>query len=182
LEYNQRRKRVNEFEKETEIKFVVDQDILNKISSIDLKPYEEIDEYFTTKEMLNNYTFLRIRRKKDKIILQLKDVIVGGEQTGDVYESDEVHMELDKEMYEKIKKILSSTFPYSFVVKKIRKKGKLNECEICLDEVEELGLFLEIEGPKEKILEICKKLDLDLKKRDAERGYAIMMAKKVGLL
>ena len=171
---------MSKFEKETEIKFKADKDILNKISSIKLTPYEEVDEYFTTKEMLDNYTFLRIRRKKGRIILQLKDITT--KETKDCYEADELHLELNQEQYEKIRKMLSTTFPHSFVLKKIRNKGFLNDCEICLDEVENLGLFLEIEGEKEKILETCKKLNLDTEKRDNGRGYAIMMAKSLGLL
>ena len=46
-----------------------------------------------------------------------------------------------------------------------------------------LGDFLEIEGPKEKILEICKKFNIDMEKqRDREEGYVMMTAKKMGLI
>jgi predicted adenylyl cyclase CyaB len=173
---------VSEFERETEIKFVADKDILNKISSIKLTPYEEVDEYFTTKEMLKNFTFLRLRKKHGKIVLQFKDILTDAEKSKDCYEADELNLELNEEQYEKIKKILSSTFPHNFIVKKIRSKGRLNDCEICLDDVQYLGLFLEIEGPREKILEICKDLGLDMEKRDNKRGYAIMTAKKMGLI
>ncbi len=173
---------MSKFERETEIKFIVDEDVLNKISFIKLTPYEEVDEYFTTKEILNNFTFLRLRRKHGRVILQFKDILVGAEKIKDCYEADELHLELNEEQYEKIKKIFSSVFPHNFVVRKIRSKGNFNDCEICLDDVQDLGLFLEIEGKKEKILETCKKLGLDLEKRDKGRGYAIMMAKKVGLI
>lgn len=173
---------MSEFEKEIEIKFVVDKDILDKISSIALTPYEETDEYFTTKEMLVNHTFLRIRHKKGEMVLQLKDVTADSEQTGDVYEADEVHIKLDDEKYQKLKIIFERTFPHNFIVKKIRNKGHFNECEICLDKVEGLGLFLEIEGPREKILEICKQFDINMNMRDKEHGYAIMKAKKEGLM
>ncbi|MDD5416934.1 MAG: CYTH domain-containing protein [Candidatus Aenigmarchaeota archaeon] len=170
------------FEKEIEIKIVVDEDILNKIKFIKLTPYEEIDEYFTTKKMLDDHTFLRIRKKKGKIVLQLKNITVRSEDTKDCYEADELHMELNQEQYEKMRKMFLVTFPHSFIVSKIRNKGIFNECEICLDEVKDLGRFLEIEGPKEKILEICDKLKLDMNKRDQGDGYAIMIAKKEGLL
>lgn len=169
-------------EREIEIKFKVNEKILSSLKNIKLEPYEEIDEYFTTKEMLDDSTFLRLRRKKGKIVLQLKDIVIGGEQAKDCYEADEIHIELTNEQYEKMKKIFSATFPYNFVIKKIRNKGNLNDCEICLDEVEEIGMFLEIEGPKEKILEVCKKFNLDPKNKENGRGYAIMMAKKVGIV
>lgn len=173
---------MSEFKKEIEIKFVVDEDTLNKISSIALTPYEETDEYFTTKEMLTNHTFLRIRHKKGEIVLQLKDVTADSEQTGDVYEADELHIPLDDEKYKKLKTIFERTFPHNFIVKKVRNKGYMNDCEICLDKVDRLGLFLEIEGPREKILEICKQFDLDMNKQDKEEGYAIMTAKREGLI
>lgn len=173
---------VSKFIRETEIKFVADEDILSKISSIKFEPYEEIDEYFTTKQMLDSFTFLRIRKKNGKTILQLKDVLAGADQTKDCYDSDELHLELNDEQYEKIRKMLLATFPHNFIVKKIRNKGHRNDCEICLDKVEDLGMFLEIEGEKEKILEICEELGLDLDKRDKGRGYAIMIADKKGLL
>jgi len=177
-----RKNKVIGIEREVEIKFKVDQNILSRLKDIKLEPYEEVDEYFTTKEMLNNFTFLRIRRKKGKTILQLKDVIKGGKDTEDCYESDELHLELDEEQCEKIRRMLSKTFPHSFTIKKIRSKGTMNDCEICLDDVEGLGRFLEIEGEREKILVTCNKLNLDTENRDMERGYAIMMSKKLGLL
>ena len=173
---------MSDFEKEIEIKFPVDKDILEKISSIKLAPYEEIDEYFTTKEMMNNSIFLRLRRKKGKIFLQFKNITVSGKQTNDCYEADELHLELIQEQYGKIKKIFLVIFPHNFILKKIRSKGFFNDCEICLDDVEGLGLFLEIEGPREKILEVCNKLNIDIEKREKGRGYAIMVAKKLGLL
>ena len=65
-------------------------------------------------------------------------------------------------------------------VKKIRRKGKLGEYEICLDEVEELGNYVELEkmtaddaNPDEVHEELFKVLgDLGLSRTDEEtRGY-----------
>ncbi len=170
---------MSEFNREVEIKFKVDESILSNLKNLTLVPHEEVDEYFTTKQMLENYTFLRIRKRNGKIILELKDVV---KETEDCYESDELEIELTEDQYEKIKKMLLATFPHNFIVKKIRSKGEFNGCEICLDDVENLGLFFEIEGDREKILETCKMLNLDMGMKDTEKGYAIMTAKREGLI
>ena len=86
-------------EKETEIKFKIDENTLNKLKNLKLTSYEEIDEYFTTKEMLKNDIFLRLRSKHEKIFLQMKNVTKGGEEV-DCYEADEIHMELTQEQYQ----------------------------------------------------------------------------------
>ena len=170
---------MSEFNREIEIKFKIDESVLSNLKNINLVPHEEIDEYFTTKEMLDNFTFLRIRKKHGKIVLELKDVV---RETEDCYESDEIEMELTEENYDRMRKILLAIFPHNFIVKKNRSKGEFNCCEICLDDVEHLGLFLEVEGDREKILESCKMLNLDMRMKDMEKGYAIMIAKREGLI
>lgn len=164
-------------EKETEIKFRVDENILNNLKNVKLNSYQETDEYFTTKEMLENSTFLRFRKKQGKIFLILKDI----RKSGEIYEADEIKLDITEEQYDKLKNIFNAVFPFSFTVSKTRAVGFLNECKICLDEVDELGNFLEIEGPKENILRLCKQFNLDLKNADKERGYAHMMAKKMNI-
>ncbi len=166
-------------EKEIEIKFKVDENILSSLKGIEMKSYEESDEYFTTKEMLENSTFLRFRKKQGRIILIMKDITNAKKE---IYEADEIQIELSEENYKKLREIFTRTFPFNFIVRKIRSKGLLNECEICLDKVDRLGDFLEIEGPKEKIKEVCSSLKLDPKNLDKERGYAHMMVKKLGLV
>jgi adenylate cyclase class IV len=164
------------------MKFKVDKDILSKLKDIKLEPYEEVDEYFFTKDNVDGDTYLRFRKKKGKIFLGLKIITLGGEKSKDVYEADEIETELTQEQYSNIKSIFNVFFPISIQVNKIRSKGKFNDCEICLDKVDSLGEFIEVEGPKDKILEICKEFNLTLDKRDNERGYAKMTLKKMGLI
>jgi len=68
----------------------------------------------------------------------------------------------------------------SIEVKKIRRKGKLKEYEICLDKVENLGTFVELEkltddnaDPKKVREELFKELEsLGLSRKDEEtKGY-----------
>ncbi len=173
---------MNKFEREVEIKFKIDKDILSKLENIKLEMYEEVDEYFFTKDNVDGDVYLRFRKKKGKIFLGSKVIVLGGENTKDVYEADEIETEITSEQYENIKKIFNVFFPINIQIRKIRSKGKFNECEICLDKVDDLGDFLEIEGPKDKILEICKNLNINMENRDKERGYAKMTLKKMGLI
>jgi len=168
---------VNKFKKEIEIKFRVNENILSNLKNIKLNSYQEIDEYFTTKEMLNNDVFLRFRKKNGKIFLISKNITLSEE----IYEADEINLELTEEQYNKLKNIFKIVFPFNFTVNKIRSKGLLNKCEICFDKVDGLGYFLEIEGSKENIMQICKQLDLDIKNSDKEKGYAHMMARKLNI-
>lgn len=164
------------------MKFRIDKDILPKLKDIKLESYEEVDEYFFTKDNVDGDIYLRFRKKKGKIFLGLKMITLGGEKSKDVYEADEIETELTQEQYESIKGIFNVFFPINIQVNKMRSKGKFNECEICLDNVDGLGEFIEIEGPKNKIFEVCKQFNLTLDKRDNERGYAKMTLKKMGLI
>jgi adenylate cyclase class IV len=169
-------------EKETEIKFKVDKSFLSKIKYIKLTPYNEEDEYFFTQKMIDEDTYLRFRKKKGKILLNLKDITKGTSQTKDCYEADELDVEVTPEQYKTMKKIFEVTFPVRIKVKKIRHKGLFDGCEICYDNVKGLGFFLEIEGEREKILKLCKQFGLNLKNRDMESGYAKMTLKKEGFI
>ena len=69
-------------------------------------------------------------------------------------------------------------------VKKIRRKGKLGEYEVCLDRVEELGDFIELEkltednaNPEEVKEELFKQLELlGFSRNDEEtKGYDTQM-------
>jgi adenylate cyclase class IV len=190
LEFNQKknlkklkRKRVNNFEKEIEIKFKIDEKIVSRLKNLKLESYEEIDEYFfASKEIIDKRIFLRLRTKKGKIFLNLKVITKGGKVV-DIYEADEIETEISKKQYEKIKEIFNIVFPIHMQVKKKRSVGMLNDCELFYDKVDNLGDFLEIEGPREKIFEICESFNIDIEKqKDREEGYAIMTLKKMGLI
>jgi len=169
-------------EKETEIKFKINKTFLKKLKKIKMKPYKEEDEYFFTQKMIDEDTYLRFRKKHGKIFLNLKDITKGTKQTKDCYEANECAVEITSEQCKQMKKMFEVTFPVRIKVKKIRHKGFLDGCEICYDVVEGLGIFLEIEGKREKILKLCKQFNLNLEKRDMKSGYAKMTLKKEGFI
>ncbi|MEN6307292.1 MAG: class IV adenylate cyclase [Anaerohalosphaeraceae bacterium] len=70
-------------------------------------------------------------------------------------------------------------FRESLRVIKTRQLWQLGECEICLDEVYQLGLFVEVEGPSETAIQsILDKLGLNPANHISD-GYARMMAARL---
>ena len=64
-------------------------------------------------------------------------------------------------------------------VEKKRHIWRLDNCEICLDDVVSLGQFVEIEGPDEAaVAAVVEKLGLS-RQRHLSEGYAQMMAQKL---
>jgi adenylate cyclase class 2 len=66
-------------------------------------------------------------------------------------------------------------------IRKHRQSWHLGNCEICLDEVEGLGKFVEVEGPSnEAVSQAMQTIGLDVQ-HHINRGYASMMMEKMGL-
>ncbi len=121
--------------------------------------------------------FIRIRYLKNTAQLNLKKQR-SGEMDNIEYETEVVDP--------KATHLILTTLGWSPVleVKKIRRKGKLGECEICLDQVEQLGTFVELErlvdddvSPEEVKEELFTKLELlGLSRSDEEtKGYDIQI-------
>lgn len=120
---------------------------------------------------------LRIRNQDGKIEFNLK------QQKSS--ELDNLEYETEVENAESLHKILITLGWHPEVeVKKIRRKGKFGEYEICLDEVEELGSFVELEKltneeadptkVQEELLEVVESLGIS--RSDLEvRGYDTMI-------
>jgi adenylate cyclase class 2 len=120
---------------------------------------------------------MRIRRANDHAEFNLK------EQRSN--EMDNLEYETAVDNPNAIHQILARLgFEPQVEVKKVRRKGKLGEYEICLDAVDELGNFVELEkltsedaDPNEVREELFKTLeDLGLSRKDEEtRGYDTQM-------
>ncbi len=116
---------------------------------------------------------IRIRRMKDVAQLNLKQQCSA--------ELDNLEYETEVKSPDETHNILQTLGWYPMVeVRKMRRKGKLGECEICLDEVEKLGTFVELEkltdddADSEKIQEeLLQELEsLGLSRNDKETiGY-----------
>lgn len=120
-----------------------------------------------------NDVIIRMRYLSDRAILTLKKQCSR--------ESDNLEHETEIKDSDQMDSILSTLGWQSIIeIKKIRRKGKLGEYEICLDQVEKLGDFVELEkltgddvNPEEIREELFKELEgLGLSRDNEEtRGY-----------
>lgn len=116
---------------------------------------------------------LRIRRMKDAAQFNLKQQRSG--------EMDNIEYETEIQDPEAMHKILLLLgYRPEVEVKKMRRKGKLGEYEICLDEVEKLGSYIEVEkltsddaNPQKVREELFRVIEsLGLSRKDEEtKGY-----------
>lgn len=144
------------------------------------EPISQHDVNYSLKGSRNEFesakegdVIIRIRHLKDTAQLNLK------QQRSN--EMDNLEYETEVKDPGEMHKMLTALGWYPAVeVKKIRRKCKFGEYEICLDEVEKLGTFMEIEkmtddnvNPEEVREELFKELEyFGLSKKDEEtRGY-----------
>ncbi|KKW10085.1 MAG: Adenylyl cyclase CyaB [Parcubacteria group bacterium GW2011_GWB1_49_7] len=144
------------------------------------KPISQHDVIYALKGSANEFSqakegdiIMRIRRMKDKIQLNLK------QQRSN--EGDNLEYETEIDDAEETSKILETLGWVPMIeVRKIRRKGKLGIYEICLDDVEKLGTYVELEklcpddaNPEKVREELFKELEmLGLSRADEElRGY-----------
>lgn len=160
---------------------------LNKIAKSKQQNIFQKDIYFVpahrnflAKERVSEW--LRIRETKDKITLNYKD-----------WYPDGIHckeFETKIEDVTALKKIFESLdFKEIVDVEKVRSVWTYKGVEIAIDEVKDLGLFIELEVENDLDFEDAKKLLYDiLKELNAETGeqdfigYAYRLLKKKGLV
>lgn len=118
-------------------------------------------------ESVEGSVWLRVRKENDKIELNYK------KQSSKKMESEEIEFEVGSyELANRFLKALGYT-PWVEVNKK-RRYTKYNEFNICIDEVEKLGAFIEIEllvneedkkEYEEELLNVARELGIDINKR-----------------
>jgi len=138
---------------------------LNKIGASFLKTENQIDKIFGASKFLDSEHKIveggivaRIREADDKRTLEFKEIL---RQKGGIELSCEVSsIELAEKMLKKL------DFEEAFTIKKSRESFSYKNFTICLDDVEQLGNFIEIEKiissdnkeEKEKAKEQCLEL------------------------
>lgn len=153
-----------------------------------LKKYkEQVDEYFShpSKNFYANpllREYIRIRQGQEPVLEYHKAHIKNGKKT----HTEEFEVKI--ESVEKMREILIQLgFKPLVTVKKSRKVFENQDFEACLDHIEELGTFIEIEAKKdfggnEKTKQACIDFlkQLNLKYNPApEKGYPDMLAEKL---
>ncbi|MDH5807221.1 MAG: class IV adenylate cyclase [Candidatus Methanomethylicaceae archaeon] len=160
--------------KEIEVKAKIEEDLSEKILKIGgkfLSEKNQEDIYFEhpCKSFLESDEALRLRIENNKNILTFK----GKREGRDLKIREELEIEVnDSKTLINILERLG--FKKAYVIRKKRKEFLLNKTIICLDNVENLGFFIELEGGPE-IIEIAKKLGL---KNLTTDSYLEMIIKK----
>lgn len=162
--------------REIEIKFKVEniKDIISFLEENDCKISMETYQYDTiyVKDLDNvksieGSVWLRIRRNNGKIELNYK------KQSTQKIESEEIEFEVSS--YEKANSFLKALgFKEWVQVNKNRRYSKYKDYNICIDEVERLGTFVEIEllineqnniNYEEQLLNVAKEMGINTKNR-----------------
>lgn len=174
--------------REIEIKVKVNnlEEIKQKLKDLELdipQPVHQHDEVFTNSEMEKMRAFVRIRKQDDEYIYTFKQDITS--------QLDCIEYETKITDGEEMRNILLASNYKSFsIVEKNRTKVKLDDYTICLDDVENLGTFVEVEKLVEdmsdtaneeiekEILNFMKNtLGIDISQR-IYKGYDIMQIEK----
>lgn len=162
--------------------WIATKETLEKIGT-NKKEKEQHDIYFSPEnpnffEKIENDECLRIRIQKDKYILGYKKIIFGTNK-------DEIHLiehETEVQDLEQMKNILASVNIHEVITLKKKRISYIYKdiIEISLDEVKDLGYFIELEiidktmdikKANQLLKESIKELNLDEKDRD-QMGYA----------
>jgi len=142
------------------------------------------DRYFDRpdRSLLKTDSGLRLREEQDQDdnkMLSSRMCFKGPRQKGPYKRREEIEFELsDARQADKLLTALG--YELTMVVEKKRQVWRLDESEVCLDEVTKLGSFVEIEGPGEADIEaVAEKLGLD-NNEHLRSSYAVMLARQTG--
>lgn len=146
--------------------------------SIDFCPVKNAD----LREYLKSDFFLRIRTTAGKHVLSIKKPLAGEHHLSKTEHQTEV---IDRKETESLLEIMGY-YP-SLELRKTRTIGHYKDYEICLDEVENLGSFIEIEKISDQNPSLVRQelqtllFSLGISQEDeVDEGYDILMFKKLG--
>jgi predicted adenylyl cyclase CyaB len=150
---------------EIEIKFKIEENdnIRNKLlelGGVPQNPYEQTTYGFFSYDSIEKGIFPRIRDEHGKIILTVK---VRPKKKTDYFERKEYSMEI-LNVDDGVEIMKSIGYDQVRIFKKNREEWKFDKVEVVLDKLY-FGTYIEIEGPKEEIEKMVKKLDFEKKER-----------------
>jgi adenylate cyclase, class 2 len=138
-------------------------DTLNKLKAVFVRTEKQVDHVFgrikdldQEHKIIENCFSARIREKGDKRCVEFKEIKRTG--AGMEFSSPLASLESGLNFLDKL------DFKEAFKISKIREIYKYKDFEICLDNVEKLGFFIEIEHPskddgdKDEAVQECRDL------------------------
>lgn len=170
---------------EIEAKLKVDSldEVAQRLTSLDaefLQEQVQQDYYFDdiNKSLIKNDKGLRLRRQRVGSELKIFLTYKGSREQNIFKKRQEIEIEVME--FGSAANLLSALgYQQNLVVEKIRRLWRLGDCEVALDEVNELGSFVEIEGPEnEKIEKVKNELGL-AQLQHIPQGYAVLLADKL---
>lgn len=178
--------------KEIEVKALLKnkEEVIAKLETLGCalgEPIRQVDTVYTripaktVEEYLKNDHFVRIREKSDgRFIFTVKkplskEVLTKAEHETEVVNAKELEQALFLMGYQVANKVI-----------KLRCTARYKEFEICIDEVEELGSFIEIEKMSKEDPEIVRKdlidfmISIDVSLDDeVKKGYDILAIERI---
>ena len=150
---------------EIEIKFKIEKkdDVRKKLldlGGISKKPYKQTTYGFFSNDSIAKGIFPRIRDEHGKIVLTVK---VRSQKKTNYFERKEYSVEISN-AEEGVDIMKSLGYGQIRVFKKVREEWDFKDVDVVLDELY-FGIYMEIEGSKEKIEEMVKKLGFEDKER-----------------
>ena len=156
------------------------EDKLKELGADFVQSVRQVDTYFmdTHEQLRKDDCGLRIRQEIAESQTTAKITFKGPRTDSQFKSRSEYETGIDNiEMMEKIFDALG--YHKRIVIKKKRGMWLLDNCEVCLDKLPELGCFVEVEGPNENVISsVLKKLNLK-NEPHIPHGYASMMSRKL---
>ena len=153
---------------------------LTQLQASFLARLEQTDYYFDddNSTLVDGDRCLRIRSQQNGSTVKLLITYKGAKAPDQFKTRQEIEFEIfDSQSAEEFLDALG--YRRALVVKKIRSLWQLNQCEVALDELPSLGLFVEIEGPDNETIEKTQQ-DLALSHlQHIPLSYACLIQKKL---
>lgn len=170
---------------------------LNNIGIEEFKHSHQIDTYYDNptdsffKDPKNVNDWVRIREENGSLTFTYKHWLPDGADIRTYCEETEYAMQSKADLCKILKKLnFSDGFVPLIVIEKIRKNFMYRDCEISIDEVRNLGTFIEIEykGTDDNVENVMKLLNNILIEIGAKvgpsdhKGYVYHLLKKQGYI
>lgn len=169
---------------EVELRAKVDTEIFKRLSDKKVSEYLEHDCYYTYENNIDKNWIVRVRQRNDSYFLTFKSKKQFGEGAW-----SEVDMAITSQNAENMKQFcLANDFYLDVEIKKVRKSYRFDDIEVNIDEIENLGVYIEaevmtqsgnIESGKQRIMAFFDSLGISADQIIRE-GYVSLMRSKYG--